>query len=142
MPEKRHSGVPGGGGGGANLLADVVTTTDDTSSGSFTDVANLTSGSVTVAGTGSILLMTATIPIAMESDRTAEYQFAIDGSREGPVCTTFTDATDEGCGVSLTYLKTGLSGSHTFSIQWRTIRGSGTGRDTARNASLQVLELL
>lgn len=143
MAEDRHSGTPGGDGGGANLLFETTSSTLDSSTGSFVDIDGLNSGNVTVAGTSSILLISATVPIKQETDRVAEYRFAIDGVLEGPHIHSFTDATNEGTGITLTWVKTGLAaGTHTFALQWKTLSGSATDTDVNRSRSLFVVELL
>ncbi len=130
----------------SNLLAAIQDATSDTSSGSWTDITGMTSGSVTVAGTGSVILlmMTVSVDSSASDDTTQHFRFDIDGSpaSNGPEASSFSDLLDETNGCSLAFAVTGLSaGSHTFKVQWID-EGANSGTSSVRLRSLVVVELL
>lgn len=127
----------------ANLLASVTSASSDTSSGSWTEITDMTSGSVAVAGTGSVIKITFSItPDDTNTDETARYRFTIDGTAisGGPVLPAFIDAAAEGNGLTMTYFVDGLTAAnHTFAVEWITETGS-PATATDRDRSLQVIE--
>lgn len=127
---------------GAKLLASVTTTTSGTSTDSFVDVPLLTA-TVNVASTASLILLIATVQInAGGIDDCVEFQFAHDGTREGPRVPTFQDAADEGQGLfGFIHVLSGLSGSHTFSLKYASVASKHGDLDTDRTRSFQVVEL-
>ena len=133
----------GGGGGGVNLLASITSTASGTSTDSWVTIPDF-SAAVTIAATSSVIMLIANVQIdAVGSDDTAEFQFADDGGQEGPIIHVFQDNTNEGTGLSgFTWLKTGISGSHTFTLKYRSVDGKDGSLDTARTRSFQVVEFL
>ncbi len=125
------------------LIANIESQSSGSAPGTFADVPDLNTGSIAIASTASIILLTAVVPLVFESaDRTAEFRFAVDGTREGPFVTCFGDQVDHGTDLaSLAWAITGLSGSHTFSLQWQLLTGSSFAIDTGRVRNLQVLEI-
>ena len=125
------------------LIANIESQTSGSAPGTFADVPALNTGSIAIASAASVILLTAAVPLDFPSgDRTAEFRFAVDGTREGPFVTCFSDELAHGSDLaSLSWAITGLSGSHTFSLQWRLLRGSSFSIDTGRVRNLQVLEI-
>jgi hypothetical protein len=130
----------------ATILANVEATSSQFTPASWADVLALTSGPVTVASTASIIILIATVPIRSDVtaeifDKTPEFRFAVDGVREGPQITAFKDQVDEVTSLaSLLHILTGISGSHTFSLQWQIVE-STPETDTSRTRNLQVIEI-
>ena len=124
----------------ANLLTDLSLTSAYTVTGSFAVITGMTT-TVTIAGTGSVVLLAMTLNPELVSDECAEYRFTHDGARVGPVVSSFVDATDEGSGRSLFFALTGLSaGSHTFAVE--AANRSGTAViDTNFVRTFQVIEI-
>ena len=98
-----------------------------------------------VGSTNSVLLLIATITSDITTDGNdngGDLRFAIDGVREGPDGEWFKDGSDDGCGISLCYAVTGLSGSHEFRVEWRTQNGGSQHISTStRERSFQVIEI-
>ena len=126
----------------ANLLFSKTSVTADTSSGSFTLIAEMTSGVVSIVGVSSVvLLLFHMTPDDTSADKTAKYRFTVDGSATGsPVMTEVMDNVDEGSGMTMVWAVDGLSaGNHTFTVEWITQVGApATAAD--RNRSFQVIE--
>ncbi|MEE9215693.1 MAG: DUF2341 domain-containing protein [Thermodesulfobacteriota bacterium] len=99
--------------------------------------------SISVAGTGSVLLMIANVPIDLSdsSDDTADFQFSVDGTKEGAITSVFKDEIDEGPGWSGMHILDGISGSHGFELQWQTREGQTTSVDTGRLRTFQIVEI-
>ena len=123
-----------------NLLTDLTLSSAYTVTGSFADIADM-SATVTIAGTGSVVILMMSLNPEMSGDECAEYRFTHDGARVGPVVSAFADATDEGTGRTLMFALTGLSaGSHTFAVQ--AVNRSGTAViDTAFPRTFQIVEI-
>ncbi len=97
--------------------------------------------SISIAGTSSVILMLANVPINMEGDESTDFQFGVDDSGEGAVTTGFTDAASEGNGWSGMHATTGLSaGNHSFELKWQARTGNGQ-TDSARRRTFQVIEV-
>ena len=79
----------------ANLLTDLSLTSAYTVTGSFAVITGMTT-TVTIAGTGSVVLLAMTLNPELVSDECAEYRFTHDGARVGPVVSSFVDATNDG----------------------------------------------
>ena len=128
----------------ANILASIESSTAGSSPVSFADVTSL-SATVSVASTGSIIMLVASVPHVPGEDRVATYRFAVGGVREGPQVNIYLDnpGGEEGTDLAgFTYLLTGLSGSQTFSLQWETVDGKTTSLDTTKVRSFQIIEIL
>lgn len=129
------------------LLANVESSSSGTAPAAFADVPALTSGSVIVASASSIILLVANMqPDSVPAlRRVAEFQFAVDGVREGPVAVVYKQSpTGHTSGLSgFTYMLTGISGSHTFSLQWQTITAAPDEMtlDTTKVRNFQVIEI-
>ena len=127
-----------------NILVNIEDTTGGDSSGSMANVPGLSASSITVQGTGSVCLIIATVAVLPETDSTAVYQLAVNGSAtNSPQITAFADSTSDeetNC-PTLCWAVTGLSGaSNTFAVQWQTVTG-GPSKSTSRISSLLVLEI-
>ena len=99
---------------------------------SFTDVVGLVE-TVTITS-GSVVLLIANVPITFSgTDATADFQFADGGTviTNSPVLTCgFSDNTDEGAHGMICYALNGVSGSKTYSIQWKDRIGTVSTRPT------------
>ena len=126
----------------ASLLANVESTSAGTSPAAFADVPAL-SATVSIASTSSIVILVANVPIEVPGgDGSVEFRFAVDGVREGPYATCFADNTRERSDLSgFVWMLTGVSGSITFSLQWRDHGGSAIPLDTTQVRNFQVLEI-
>lgn len=124
---------------GATILVDLASSAADTAPVAWANVVGL-SGSATPQ-LGSILLMLAGASILDIDDHDcAEFRFAIDGARDGPILTSQEDNVDEMDSVSMAWAETGVSAaSHTFSLQWQ-IRDATPVMDTGLTRVLQVIE--
>jgi len=104
----------------ANILIDITSKNADTLEAGYTQVVDLTK-SVTVGGTGSILIFSAGMATAIDDDSTDEcgyFQFTEGGTNEGPEISTFHETTNGGCSHSLFYaVKDKSAGSHTFTVE-------------------------
>ena len=124
-----------------NLLASILSVTSGTAPASYADVPDL-SAVVSVASTNSIILLIATVPVVLSGQKSADFQFAHDGVREGPEMTlVYSDNVDEGVHGTMVYALTGISGSHTLSVQWQDRVGAPTV-NTGRVRGLTIIELL
>ena len=125
------------------ILGTVESVSADSSTGSFTQVDDMTL-TVTVAGTGSVILLVAHVTIAAggSSDIGAEFRLTEGGSPVGAVMGAVNDGVDETLAMGVVFAVTGLSaGDHTFTLEWANRQGSAS-TDTSRNRTLQVIELL
>jgi len=122
----------------ANLLVSKTSNAADDADAGFTDIIDLTDTKTVAAG--SVLILLGQMPPKLTS---AEFnmgcRFTIAGTFEGPELTAFNDATDEGCGQSMMWMKDGISGSTAFALQWNEVHGV-ISADTAVR-SLQVIEI-
>lgn len=126
-------------GGDAEILVDQSVADNTADPGSWADL--FTASSIPVAGTGSILIMIASVPYTMTGDDESDFQFAVDGSREGAITSVFTDATNEGNGWSGVHVLDGLStGDHSFHLEWQAKSGTGS-TDGSRLRTFQVVEI-
>jgi hypothetical protein len=85
----------------------------------------------------------ASVPIVSDTDRAAQFRFTVDGTREGPFGRCQTDATDGDVSdlASLAWVITGLSGSHTFALQWEKVGTPVPDLDTTRVRNFQIIEI-
>ena len=126
----------------SDLLVDLSSSAVDAAAAGFTDVVGLFE-TVTVGSSDSVILMIATIQgtIATGSaEEASEIRFAVDDTLEGPEVAMFKDNADELCGNSLCYVRTGLSGSTKFALQWRNRLGTADV-DTNLVRTLKVIEI-
>lgn len=127
--------------GDATILVDQSSTASATSPGTWGNLFNATG--ITVAGTASVLLVIANVPIDFSdgSDRSADFSFSVDGTRDGAVTSVFTDNIDEGPGWQGMLITDNRSaGSHSFQLQWQT-RKLAADVDTGRLRTFQVIEI-
>jgi len=126
----------------ANLpFTPVVSQTADGLTSSYTDVVDLTSGSFTVGGTGSILIIAAApSPVSDGQDECGSYRIYDGGTGEGPENYCFSDTTAESCGHSVYWAVTGKSGTHTFTLRGLNVQGV-VNMDEARNRTFCMVEL-
>ena len=126
-------------GGDAEILVDSGTSGQTGDPGSWGNLFQSTS--ITVAGTGSIILMLGNVPYNMENDEATDFQFGVDDSGEGAVTTVMTDAAGEGNGWSGMHVTSGLStGTHSFELKWQAKSGAGQ-TDASRRRTFQVVEI-
>lgn len=127
-----------------NILVNIEDQTGGNSSGSWGNVPGLSATGITVAGTGSVLLIIGTVAVLPEPDSTAWYRPAVDGAAVNyPNIQAFSDVAsgEETNCPTVAFAVTGLSaGTHSFALQWLTQTGSPS-KSTARTSSLLVLEL-
>ena len=124
-----------------NLLASILSVTSGTAPATYANVPDL-SAVVSIASTNSIILLIATVPIVLSAQDSADFQFAHDGVREGPEMTlVYSDNVDEGVHGTMVYALTGISGSHTLSVQWQDRIGAPP-LDTGRSRGFTIVELL
>lgn len=114
------------------------------SAAAYVDVDDLTL-TVPVEDTDSVVVLSGTLPIGQTtgSDRVASCRLADGGTPEGGEAIIYSDTINEGTGLStLMRAKTGISGSHTFSLQWKTeLANLAAQISLAAERSFQVLEL-
>ena len=123
---------------GASFLVNKSSVAADTSPATYANIVDL-SDTQTPAD-GSLLLFIFGMTQLFGGDHTAKYQFAIDGTREGPEGTQFSDSSTEGNSLSMAYGRTGVSAvSHTFSVQWERTQDIPIA-DTARVRHFQIIE--
>ena len=126
----------------STLLVDKSSQSAASSTGTYADVADMVD-TVVVGSSSSVVLLIATVPMDLvdSGDESATFRFEIAGTQEGPELTFFArDNTDQGCGATLCYAKTGLSGSTKFALQWIT-SGNAASTDTGRTREFQVIEI-
>ena len=125
----------------ANLLIDKGLNTAYTVTGSWDDITDM-SQSVTIAGTGSVvILMMSLQPQLTDDDECAFYRFTHDGNPVGPVLSSWAEALDGGSGRTLYYALDGLSaGSHTFAVQAENRSGTVV-IDTGYTRAFQCIEI-
>lgn len=125
---------------GAEIVVDISSTSVENSVVAWTVIDDMTATITAVSGRA--YLMFATNPILLDSagDTGAVHSFGVGGTREGPVLQNQRDNVDEGDGVTLTWVATGISGSTVFDLQWQNFAGF-TDADTTRPRILQVIEL-
>ncbi len=120
-----------------NLATDLLLTSAQTTPDTYEDMTGMT-GDLTPDGTDSIILWMGAGVITARSDANADLRLADDGTREGAELITWTDSTLLVSSWSLARFKTGLSGSHTFSLEWQKINTAPTA-DTGRERSFQIV---
>ncbi len=99
-------------------------------------------GDITIAGTGSVVLLLANVPIAGAADAGFECQFSVDDTQEGAITGCYTDAANEMTGWSGVHVVTGLSaGTHTFELMIQDRYGAPI-LDTTRQRTFQVVEIV
>ncbi len=125
---------------GASILVDLSSSSADTAPGTFADVAGLSVSATPQAG--SLLLFCAGLPaLSDENDEMGDYQFAIDGARDGPNLGSHNRRVDRLSSLSMSWARTGVTAaSHTFSLQWEDRRREPE-TDTGRTRYLQVIEI-
>jgi len=126
--------------GSASILVDLTSSSADTAPATWADVAGLTTSATPEAG--SLLLFTAGLPpLSDENDEMGDYQFAIDGVRDGPNLGSHNRRPDRTDSLSMSWAEDGVSAaSHTFSLQWEDRRREPE-TDTTRTRYLQVIEI-
>ena len=127
-------------GGDAEIIVDMEASNQIGDPVSWADL--FTSGSVSVAGTGSILMMIGNVAYNMEADEVTDFRFEVDSTPEanGPESSVFTDEANGGNGWSGVHVLDGLSaGTHTFHLAWQAVTGNGQTR--AVNRTFQVVEI-
>lgn len=126
----------------SDLLVSKTSQASQDGPGSFADMTDMFEAGVTVGSADSVVLLIASYSLDQSGsgDHVAECQFAIDDSLVGPSLLVFKDNIDKGCGQSIVWAATGLSGSHKFALQWRATVSSPT-LDTGRVRSFQVIEI-
>jgi len=126
-----------------NLLTSITSLDAESAQVSYAEMRSM-SATVSVAGTGSIVMLLANASILMNNstDKYADARFSDDGTLFGPeMAMMSSDAADEGESKMMIWCTSGLTGSHTFALQWQ--RGLDIPElDTARPRSFQVIELL
>lgn len=124
----------------ASILVDLTSSSADTAPAVFADVAGLTVSATPQAG--SLLLFTAGLPpLSNENDEMGDYQFAIDGARDGPNLGSHNRRVDRTDSLSMSWAEIGVTAaSHTFSLQWEDRRREPQ-TDTTRTRYLQVIEI-
>lgn len=106
--------------------------------GTWTDL--FTSGSITIAGTSSVIIMIGNVPYNMEADECTDFRFAVDSTEEGAVTSVFTDEANGGNSWSGVHCLDGLSsGTHTFHLEWQA--RTGAGQTAAKLRTFQVIEV-
>lgn len=124
----------------ASILVDLSSSSADTAPAVFADVAGLSVSATPQAG--SLLLFCAGLPpLSDENDEMGDYQFAIDGARDGPNLGSHNRRVDRTDSLSMSWAEIGVSAaSHTFSLQWEDRRREPE-TDTTRTRYLQVIEI-
>jgi hypothetical protein len=99
--------------------------------------------SVSVDGTGSILLFLATCPSEWPNpDGGNMYRFAVDGTMEGPATHGWSDNSNEEFSASNIYANNGYSaGTHNFDLLWEYIASPGTDNNSTYLSTFQVVEI-
>jgi len=113
-----------------NILVQIEGSTGGTSGATWVTVPDLTS-TQTVAGTGSVLILTASASIAEDTDRGAEFQFYIDDVAVGPVAHAWSDNAADGTGsAEMHFAATGYTGSTKFEVKWTGYGNANGALDT------------
>lgn len=125
---------------GAEIIVDESVTNGGSSPA--TEGSLMGASSVAVDGTGSILLMLATVPMADQvGDSTVGFRFAVDSSVEGPRTFAENDQSGENHSGECVHVVTGLSaGNHDFDLYWQTMSG-GQSQHTTYSGIFQVIEI-
>lgn len=127
----------------SKLLTDITVADEQTVPATFADIPSM-SQVVTVNGTGSVVILIATVTLkaSAATDEGAQFRFTHDGSFVGPDCVNATkDEVDEGNGMTIIHALSGLSaGSHTFAVQWEIEFGSPESHGTFER-TFQVIEI-
>ncbi|MCH8966285.1 MAG: hypothetical protein IID43_01280 [Planctomycetes bacterium] len=123
----------------ATILVNKTSSAADDAVSGYTNIVGLTD-TKTVAS-GSVLLLLGNMPIDL-SNAGAMWglRFTIAGSHEGPELIAHTDGGEEGCGQSMMWAKSGISGSTAFALQWDE-KVNTVAAETARVRSLQVIQI-
>ena len=123
------------------ILSTKTSQASNSAPGSFADMVDM-SDTVVVSDSGSIVLLIFSFSLDQSgsADHVAEIQFAIDDVLDGPSLLVFKDNVDKGCGQSLVFAVTGISGSTKFALQWRNTVSSPSV-DTGRVRSFQIIEI-
>jgi len=124
----------------STILVNKTSSASDDAVSGYTDIVGLTDTQTVTSG--SVLLLLGNMPHTLTSDLDQMFamQFEIGGTLEGPEALTRADAADKGCGVSMMWVKSGISGSTTFALQWDEVVASVTA-DTGRVRSFQVIQI-
>ena len=126
----------------SDLLVSKTSQASNSAPGSFADMVDMAESGVVVGSASSVILLIASFSLdqGASGDHVAEIQFAVDDTLEGPSLLVFKDNVDKGCGQSIVWALTGISGSHKFALQWRATVSSPLV-DTGRVRSFQVIEI-
>ncbi len=127
-------------GGDAVLQADLFSVATASAPGSWGELFG--TGSISINGTGSVILLLSNVPtLDGATDTVFETQFSVDDSQEGAVNGCAVDEANGATGWSGIHVLDGLSaGSHTFELMWQ-IRYGSPSADTARRRTFQVVEI-
>ena len=123
------------------LLVDIEVSTTYAVTATWADITSFAPAAVTVAGTGSVILLMMSLNIDDVGDECAEFRFTHDGSFVGYEQSAFADATNGTGGASMMFALTGLAaGTHTFAVQAQGRTGT-TVVDAAFPRTFQVIEI-
>jgi len=126
----------------SSLLVNLTPTSSQASTDSLVDITALAQSSVAVGSASSIILMMATVPLALTSgDDVIQFRFAVDDTPEGPFVTYFNDDADDGCGGSICWATTTTAANHKFALQMQSVASKHGALDSGRNCSLYVVEI-
>jgi len=125
----------------SSLIVDDKPTAVQAASATYADIPDMVENVAVTSGSVHVFLANLTADI---NDAAAHevmgLRMAVDGTPEGPDTEVFKDASDEGCGQSFMWMRTGLTGTVDLDLQWKETNGAVDSED-GRVRSWQVIEI-
>ena len=122
----------------ATILVNKTSSDAYSAQAGYTDITGLTDTQTVTSG--AILLLLGNFQHLSAAEDIGSIGFTIGGTLEGPEGSAAGDDTDEGCGGSVMWAKSGVSGSTAFALQCDEIEAD-VATDTNRVSSLQVVQI-
>jgi hypothetical protein len=121
-----------------DLLTDVNSVSSQSAPATFADMTDMT-GTETIDSDDSVAFMTFNYVPLDNAGASAQLRFADGGTTEGPQLVNYCSAANDVFGLGMSWAKTSVGGSKTFSMQWDELV-STMATDTSRNRSFQIMD--
>jgi len=125
---------------GASIVIDISSMSADNSVVAFGVITDMGATITAVAGRAYLMIGTNPCDMIEAGNSSATHSFALDDVLVGPQIHNGEDGVDEGTGVTLVHVETGVSGDTLFELQWANHDGF-MDTDETRPRIFQVIEL-